>query len=85
MQNPEWAQVDRNTIGSPQVAALRGGPYVRLRCSLRSVWAPWAMTIQPTGGANDAEQASFGNEVDFVGDDVSARHSDRLPGVHHDW
>ena len=63
-QNPEWAQVDRNTIGSP-VAALRAGPY--------------SGPVQPPFGVGslgftvgETEKASFGNEVDFIGDDVSA-------------
>ena len=63
-QNPEWAQVDRNMIGSP-VAALRAGPY--------------SGPVQPPFGVGSlgltvvgTEKASFGNEVDFLGDDVSA-------------
>ena len=63
-QNPEWAQVDRNMIGSP-VAALRAGPY--------------SGPVQPPFGVGSlgltvggTEKASFGNEVDFIGDDVSA-------------
>ena len=63
-QNPKWAQVDRNTIGSP-VAALRAGPYsgpVQPPLGVGSL----GLTVQET------EKASFGNEVDFIGDDVSA-------------
>jgi hypothetical protein len=66
--------VDRNTIGSPQIA-LRAGPIV----------APGTGTSAPpfgdgslgllvddnTGAATADEKASFGNQVDFAGDPVS--------------
>jgi hypothetical protein len=67
-----WGTVDRNTIGSPQVA-LRAGPVV----------APGTGTSAPPFGngslgfavgqnaqdtAPKQEKAAFGNQVDFVGD-----------------
>ena len=64
-QNPEWAQVDRNTIGSP-VAALRAGPFSG------PVQPPFGSGSLGLTVASNTEKASFGNEVDFIGDDVSA-------------
>ena len=66
---PHWGQIDRNTLGSPTVV-LRGGPFVGPSSppdgdgSLQITANGVPRTPSPT----EAEQATFGNEVDFVGD-----------------
>lgn len=70
--NPEWGQIDRNTLGSPTVA-LRGGPFVGAQ-SPPFGDGSLSLTLNGvprTASANEAEQATFGNEVDFTGDPVS--------------
>lgn len=70
-----WSQIDRNTIGSP-VAALRDGP--------SSLFPTGQLTAPPYGkgslgievadeavaGSDKREKATFGNQVDFFGDNV---------------
>ena len=75
-----WSIIDRNTIGSP-VAALRVGPSSRFttggvltappfgKGSLGIEVADNAMNPALNGG-NSQEKASFGNQVDFFGDNV---------------
>ncbi len=71
--NPEWGQIDRNTIGSPTVE-LRGGPYTGADAPPFGVGSlDMSVNGVPRVANNsDSEQATFGNEVDFVNDDVSA-------------
>ena len=72
-QNPEWGQIDRNTLGSPTVA-LRSGPYVGAEAPPFGVGS-LGLTVDgvPRVASNsDAEQAAFGNEKDFVGQNVSS-------------
>ncbi len=67
---PEWGQIDRNTLGSPTVV-LRGGPFVGPTQAPPYGEGSLQITangVPRTASANDAEQATFGNEVDFVGD-----------------
>jgi hypothetical protein len=95
-----WGQIDRNTIGSP-VAQLRSGPYVRTGTG---AGAPplgkgsLGLNVGTVGTTGDTrEKVSFGNEVDFVGNDVAdltavglhvywtgedkARSADNLPNI----
>ena len=68
--NPEWGQIDRNTIGSP-TAVLRGGPYVGNTQAPPFGVGSLSLTVngQPrTPSATEAEAATFGNESDFAGD-----------------
>jgi hypothetical protein len=64
-----WSQVDRNTNGSP-VAALRDGP------SAAQIHSSGQLTAPPFGKGSlgltvdTGEQASFGDQVDFYGDNV---------------
>ena len=65
-QGPNWGVIDRNTIGSP-VADLRAGPFTA-----------GANGTPPSGDGSlgivvgsGNEKAAFGDEVDFVGDNVS--------------
>ena len=62
---PHWGLIDRNTIGSP-VGALRSGPY-------EGASAP-PLGIGSLGFSvkDSSEKVTFGNEVDFSGDSVSA-------------
>ncbi len=67
-----WGQIDRNTLGSPTVA-LRPGPYEGAAVPPFGVGS-LGLTVNGTPRAattNDAEQATFGNEVDFNGNLVS--------------
>jgi hypothetical protein len=68
--NPQWGQIDRNTIGSP-VVALRGGPYVGAQEPPFGVGS-LGLTVDGNGGSvgGSQEQATFGDEVDFQGDAV---------------
>jgi hypothetical protein len=69
--NPQWGQIDRNTIGSPSVV-LRGGPYVGAEVPPFGVGSLSLNVDGPGGSAGAAaEQATFGNEADFVGDLVA--------------
>lgn len=70
--NPEWGQIDRNTQGSPTVV-LRGGPFVGAQTP---PFGDGSLQLTVNGtprvpSANDAEQATFGNEADFVGDNFN--------------
>jgi hypothetical protein len=64
--NPEWGVVDRNVIESA-VSALRGGPYV----PGSSGTPPFGVGSLGINVGNPNEKASFGNEVDFAGDEVA--------------
>lgn len=68
-QGPHWGQIDRNTLGSPTVA-LRPGPFVGSAQAPPFGDGSLGLTLSdgPDAGTVDAEQATFGNEVDFVGD-----------------
>jgi hypothetical protein len=71
---PNWGVVDRNTIGSPQIA-LRAGPTVAPGTGTGA--PPFGdgslglLVDDPTGAATADEKAAFGNQVDFAGDPVS--------------
>jgi hypothetical protein len=76
----EWGQIDRNTLGSPTVV-LRGGPFVSSPpVSVATASPPegdgsLGLSVEGTPrtpSTNEAEQATFGNEVDFVGDSFAA-------------
>jgi hypothetical protein len=67
--NPQWGVIDRNTIGSPQVV-LRGGPVVGPQ---KPPFGDGSLGMSVDGlphvaSTTDAEQATFGNEADFIGD-----------------
>jgi hypothetical protein len=70
---PHWGPIDRNTIGSP-VEELRNGPFVALPAG--GVTQPpfgdgsLGLEVSVPGDATTREKASFGNEVDFAGDEV---------------
>jgi hypothetical protein len=73
-ENPEWAVMDRNTQGSPQVD-LRGGPFSGTTQAPPFGEGSLGLSVEGTPRvptAADAEQATFGNEVDFVGDTVAS-------------
>jgi hypothetical protein len=68
--NPNWGQIDRNTIGSPTVV-LRSGPFVGTTQKPPFGDGSLGITVngQPRVASNsDSEAASYGNEVDFAGD-----------------
>ncbi len=72
--NPQWGVMDRNTQGSPQVD-LRGGPFAGTTQEPPFGDGSLGLSVEGTPRvptANDAEQATFGNEVDFVGDTVAS-------------
>lgn len=72
--NPQWGVMTRNTIGSPDVE-LRGGPFVGADEAPPFGDGSLGMSVngQPrVASANDAEQATFGNEVDFLGVEVGS-------------
>jgi hypothetical protein len=66
--NPQWGQIDRNTIGSP-VVDLRSGPYVGAEQPPFGIGS-LGLTVDGAGGSAGAgaEQATFGDEVDFQGE-----------------
>ena len=71
--NPEWGQIDRHTIGSPTVV-LRSGPYVGTTETPPFGIGSLSLTVNGAPrvpSSTDAEQATFGNESDFVNQDVS--------------
>jgi hypothetical protein len=66
---PEWGQIDRNTLGSPTVV-LRAGPFAGAEAP---PFGDGSLSLTVNGvprvaTATEAEQATFGNEVDFIGD-----------------
>jgi hypothetical protein len=72
-----WGIIDRNTIGSA-VADLRAGPYGSFGVTGPSASPPMgvgSLGIQVSdnalSGANPQEKVAFGNEVDFLGDQVA--------------
>ena len=69
-----WGQIDRNTIGSP-VAQLRSGPYVGAGTGAGAPPLGEGSLGLNVGTVSDTsdirEKVSFGNQVDFVGDDVA--------------
>lgn len=76
--NPEWGIISRNHIGSA-LAVLRGGPFVQGangsppfgQGSLALAVSDQAQNPAAPGASGQvAEKASFGNEVDFAGDNV---------------
>ncbi len=83
--NPEWGIISRNHIGSA-VADLRGGPFVpevdpNPPVTGSPPFGDGSLAIAVSDNAQNpgapgasgvsAEKASFGNEVDFFGDNVS--------------
>jgi hypothetical protein len=72
--NPNWGQIDRNTLGSPEVE-LRPGPSVG--ASVRPPFGQGSLGLtlagsspvgsEPSVTSQNSDQASFGNEVDFAG------------------
>lgn len=74
-QNPEWGLIARNTIGSG-VADLRSGPYGDYGNQSEPPYGVGSLGIQVSddalSGGTPQEKAAFGNQVDFVGDDVLA-------------
>lgn len=71
-QGEHWGLIDRNTVGSP-VAALRTGPYVGADQAPPLGIGSLGLSVEgvPRTDSNNAEQVTFGNEVDFVGDPVA--------------
>lgn len=72
--NPQWGQIDRNTLGSPTVV-LRGGPFVGATEEPPFGIGSLSLTVngQPrTPDTTSAEQATFGNERDFAGQEVAS-------------
>lgn len=81
--NPHWAPIARNNIGSPTVQ-LTGGPYGSFGVTGPQSAPPYGVGSLNLGVSDDAvanppgsnayrqEKASFGNEVDFLGDDPAA-------------
>lgn len=71
--NPEWAIIDRNTIGSA-VGALRAGPYTLPANTGTPPFGVGSLGLQTsnagTTSADPAEKVSFGNQVDFAGQPV---------------
>ena len=66
--------IDRNTLGSPQVV-LRGGPSSGATVEPPFGQGSLGLSVEGTPRvptANDAEQATFGNQVDFVGETVAS-------------
>lgn len=72
-EGPNWGQIDRNTLGSPTVA-LRSGPFVGQTQAPPFGDGSLGLTVNDgtDPGTDDAEQATFGNEVDFVGQTVES-------------
>lgn len=78
--NPQWGVISRNTIGSA-VAVLRGGPVAPtnpLDANAPISEPPFgdgSLLLGTSDGAIDnatnEEKVSFGNEVDFIGDEVA--------------
>lgn len=70
--NPQWGQIDRNTVGSPQVE-LRGGPIVGAAANQSPPYGEGSLglTVDGNPSGDAAEQATFGDEVDFQGDAVA--------------
>jgi hypothetical protein len=73
-----WGEITRNTIGSPHVA-LRAGPFGSFGVTGEAAAPPYGEGSLGVSVADDAtaaspasEKASFGNEVDFLGDDPTA-------------
>lgn len=72
--NPQWGVIDRNTIGSPD-QDLRGGPFVT-GPNGSPPFGDGSLSLVVNGvprvaNNSDSEAAAFGNEVDFVGNEVS--------------
>jgi hypothetical protein len=68
-KSEHWGVVTRNTIGSP-VAALRDGPYGSFGHTGDTAEPPFgkgSLGIEVANSAALTEKASFGNEVDFFG------------------
>lgn len=68
-KSERWGVIDRNTIGSP-VAMLRDGPYSMTTTGISE--PPFGKGSLGIAVANGTEKASFGNEVDFVGNPVAS-------------
>jgi hypothetical protein len=67
--NPNWGQIDRNTIGSPTVV-LRSGPFVGTTQKPPFGDGSLQLTVDGTPHAASttaSDAASYGNEVDFAG------------------
>ena len=70
--NPEWGLIARNTIGSPE-AELRGGPIVAPgnTANTQPPFGDGSLGLSVAADPDGIEKVAFGNEVDFVGDDVN--------------
>jgi hypothetical protein len=73
-----WGEIARNTIGSPHVA-LRAGPFGSFGVTGDAGAPPYgegslgiSVADDATAATPSSEKAAFGNEVDFLGDDVTA-------------
>lgn len=81
-ENPEWGLITRNTIGSA-VAELRSGPFGSFGVTGPTGKPPFGdgslglgvsdegIADPPGSSTAKEEQATFGNEVDFLGDPVA--------------
>lgn len=72
-ENPQWGIIARNHIGSA-VAELRGGPFGSFNNEDAPPYGEGSLQISVSdnalSGGTPQEKASFGNEVDFFGDNI---------------
>ena len=72
-----WGEITRNTIGSPHVA-LRAGPFGSFGVTGDAAAPPYgegslgmSVADDATAATPSSEKGAYGNEVDFLGDDLT--------------